>query len=67
LRYKVKNERDLIRFRDSWANLFEKISKNDKELAKFYQEVRSKEKVRFRANLRSRWDLFYESKIRIGL
>jgi hypothetical protein len=64
--YKPKSLKDLTRFRNEWINRFEQVcrgwphdntpvSKNDeRRLFEFYEEIRSKEKIKYTANLRTR-------------
>ncbi len=58
--YYPKSEQDLIRFRDKWINKFHAIiSKNGNARAysALYLELILKEKVKYRAGLRTRIDL----------
>jgi hypothetical protein len=57
--YKPKTEVDVSRFRDKWISRFEKIRAltHDEQRTLFFrlfQEIRSTEKVKYRANLRTR-------------
>jgi hypothetical protein len=59
--YKPKTEADVSRFRDKWISRFEKIraleSVDQRTLFfRLFNEIRSTEKVKYRANLRVRWN-----------
>lgn len=59
IEYTPKNEKDVARFRDKWINRFEAIrvlDAKDQKAAFFrlFAEIRSSEKIRFKANLRTR-------------
>ena len=51
--YKPKTLRDLTRFRNEWINRFNQCV-SEKELFEFYADIRSKEKIKYVANLRTR-------------
>lgn len=57
--YKPKNEQDQIRFRNAWINEFDKIltlkgKARTVALFHFYVEIRSKERISYRANIHTR-------------
>ena len=59
LSFKPKNENEVSRFRDKWVNRFEYIKtlpepERRKMLFNFYNDIRSQEKIRYRANFRTR-------------
>jgi hypothetical protein len=59
LKYKPKNLADLTRFRNEWINRFDQLRNTgsgtfEKKLFEFYEEIRSQEKIKYKANLRTR-------------
>ena len=54
--YKPKSLADVTRFRDKWINKFETLSeqKDSNKFYNLYVEIRKNEKVKYRANLRTR-------------
>lgn len=59
LSYKPKNDQDASRFRDKWINRFEYIKglplrEQRKQFFVFYDDIRRQEKIKYRANLKTR-------------
>ena len=55
IKYKPKDQKDIARFRDKWVNRFEQAKeRGERSLFQLYKELRSEERVKYSANLRTR-------------
>lgn len=57
--YKCKSDADVSRFRNKWASRFEEIrmlplDEQKPEFFRLFKEIRSEEKIKFSANVRTR-------------